>query len=97
MQPRYIRSQDEELDILQRNKRAGRPPSARETIIRQFKSAVEKEFESGLWMPDLLRSQNLNVLLKWNGEWTSLVTLEYVRVTRSGDLIESAFPPKGSN
>ncbi|KAI9654895.1 MAG: hypothetical protein M1831_005264 [Alyxoria varia] len=93
----YLSSQDEELDRLQSNKRPGRPPTTGETIIKQFKSAVETEFESGMWMPDLLNNANVNLLRNWNGEWASLATLKYVRVTRSGDSIESAFPPKGAN
>ena len=42
-------------------------------------------------------ADNVEVLRNWNGEWTSLNTLKYVRLARSGARHESSFPPKGQS
>lgn len=38
---------------------------------------------------------NLKILRDWNGEWTALNNLTYVRLSRDGRSQKSSFPPKG--
>ena len=55
----------------------------------------EREHDIGFWIPDMVAGDNLVLLRKWNGEWTSLSTLKFVRIGKDGEKKESAFPPKG--
>jgi len=57
--------------------------------------AEEREYDSGFWLPDMQDEANLRILRNWNGEWTSLNTLKYVRISRDGAIRLSKFPPKG--
>ena len=55
----------------------------------------DKEFLSGFWMPDMSQQENLKKLKAWNGNWSSMSTLEFLRLTRDGVKQQSIFPPKG--
>jgi translation machinery-associated protein 16 len=55
----------------------------------------EKEYDAGFWIPDMADEGNLKMLREWNGEWTSLNTFKYVRLSRGGSIQPSNFPPKG--
>lgn len=57
----------------------------------------QKEHDTGFWMPDIEDEENLRLLRDWSGEWTSLSTLKYIRLSRSGLKHESSFPPKGES
>lgn len=41
--------------------------------------------------------ENLERLKEWNEQWTSLGTLEYVRIAKHGTKHVSSFPPKGKS
>ncbi|MCJ1483929.1 hypothetical protein MMC06_004097 [Schaereria dolodes] len=92
---RYIRRDYPELSKLQSERRPGRPTSAREDLLRQRMVTEEREHDIGFWIPDMVAGDNLVLLRKWNGEWTSLSTLKFVRIGKDGEKKESAFPPKG--
>jgi translation machinery-associated protein 16 len=49
---------------------------------------------SGFWIPEL-DEENLKMLKFWNGKWSALSTLRFVRITKDGRKLESSFPPKG--
>lgn len=91
----YLGRDDEELARLKVERRSGRPPSTRETLLKQNQEAEQREYISGFWIPDLEDMENLNKLKNWNGEWSSLNILEFVRITKDGTKKESSFPPKG--
>jgi translation machinery-associated protein 16 len=57
----------------------------------------DREYSAGFWLPDLEDEDNLNLLRGWNGEWSSLSRLKYIRLTRNGVRKESSFPPKGES
>lgn len=57
----------------------------------------DREFAAGFWMPDLEDEESLRLLRAWNGQWTSLSSLKYVRLTRDGIVNPSSFPPKGKS
>ncbi len=82
---------------LNAERRPGRPPSTREDLLRQRQSLDEKEFVSGYWMPDLQDAKNLVALQDWTGDWVSLSTLKFVRISQDGVVHESSFPPKGQS
>ena len=91
----YLGRDDEELAALQSSRRPGRPPSTRETLLKQHQAVEQGEYASGFWVPDLEDVENLDKLKKWDGKWSGLATLGFVRVARNGAKKESSFPPKG--
>ncbi|KAK4697111.1 translation machinery-associated protein 16, partial [Lecanoromycetidae sp. Uapishka_2] len=92
---RYLSRHDEELAELKSQRRPGRPSSTREDLLKQHTQTEDREYTGGFWMPDLTDGGNLKTLRGWNGEWTALNTLKYVRVSRGGTNKPSSFPPKG--
>lgn len=45
--PRFVHQNDEEFGILKKERRAGRPPSTREDLLRMKIAEDEKEYENG--------------------------------------------------
>ena len=88
---------DEDLAALKAERRPGRPPVTRETAIKNQLDADRKEYDSGLWIPDLRDEETLFSLRNWQGDWSGLNIMKFVRVTRSGDVRDSSFPPKGQS
>ena len=93
----YIQRNDDELAKFKSERRPGRPRSNREDRLKQLISTEEREFEGGFWIPDMTDARNIELLQNWNGEWTSLNLLKYVRLSKSGARHESSFPPKGQS
>lgn len=88
---------DTELAALKSERRPGRPPTTRETAIKQQLEADSKEYDSGLWIPDLRDEETLFSLRNWAGEWSGLNVMGFVRVTSGGEVRASSFPPKGQS
>jgi translation machinery-associated protein 16 len=88
---------DSELATLKAERRPGRPPATREVAIKQQLELDNREYDSGLWIPDLRDEETLFSLRNWQGEWSGLNTMGFVRVTRKGEVKESSFPPKGQS
>ena len=63
--------------------------------MKQSMTTEEREYDSGFWIPDMQDEGSLAMLKGWNGEWTALNTIKYVRLSRDGTLQTSNFPPKG--
>jgi translation machinery-associated protein 16 len=92
---KYIHRDASEIEQLQQGRRKGRPPSKREEAIVQRTESEEKEFMTGFWMPDLIQDEVRTKLLAWNGIWSSLSAIKFIRLTRDGVMQSSAFPPTG--
>ncbi|KAE8153982.1 translation machinery-associated protein 16 [Aspergillus avenaceus] len=92
---RYINRSVPEIEQLQSERRKGRPPSKREEVLLQRTDAENKEFKTGFWLPDLSQEGVLKALLSWNGDWSGLSSMKFIRLTREGGKQSSAFPPKG--
>ncbi|KAK2802527.1 hypothetical protein FQN50_007333 [Emmonsiellopsis sp. PD_5] len=92
---RFISRNEPELQQLQSERRPGRPPAKREEVLRERIEAENKEFGSGFWVPEMGETDNLKKLAAWNGEWSAMSTIGFVRVTREGVKQKSIFPPKG--
>jgi len=92
---RYIHRDSEEIAQLKQERRKGRPPSKREEVLGQRTETEEKEFKTGFWVPDLTEMDVLLALKHWNGEWSGLSPLKFVRMVQGGEKRESTFPPKG--
>ncbi|CAD0108327.1 unnamed protein product [Aureobasidium uvarum] len=93
---RYLSREDEALAALKAERRPGRPKSTKQNILEQQQDQEQKEYESGLWIPDMQNEATLTKLRNWKGEWIALSPLTYVRVDKAGSKKESAFPPKGA-
>jgi translation machinery-associated protein 16 len=48
-------------------------------------------------LPDLTDETNAVLLDRWEGAWSYLSTLKWVRITSSGLVQEAKFPPKGQS
>ncbi|KAF2743663.1 hypothetical protein M011DRAFT_430731 [Sporormia fimetaria CBS 119925] len=90
----YLGRDDEELAQLKADRRPGRPPSTRETVLEQSRATEQGEYVSGFWIPDL-GEENLKKLRNWDGKWAGLAQMKFVRVNKEGKRSESSFPPKG--
>lgn len=42
----------------------------------------EKEYKAGFWMPDLTQEDVRTFLLAWNGDWSSLSAMKFIRLDR---------------
>jgi len=91
----YLNQHAAELAELKKQRRPGRPSSTREDLLGRSMVTAEKEYDSGFWLPDMQDEGNLELLRNWNGQWTSLSTLKYIRLSRDGSIRQSRFPPKG--
>ncbi|RDW86760.1 translation machinery-associated protein 16 [Aspergillus mulundensis] len=92
---RYINRSVPEIEQLQSERRKGRPPSKREEALLQRTEAENKEFKTGFWMPDLTEEDVVSALVRWNGNWSGLSPLKFIRLTKEGGKQASTFPPKG--
>lgn len=91
----YLGRDDEEVAKLKAERRAGRPPATRQTLLEQHQATEQGEYASGFWVPDLEDGTNLLKLKEWDGTWANLATLKFARISKDGLKKESSFPPKG--
>lgn len=91
----YLGRQNEELAELKSQRRPGRPSSTREDLLQQSITTEDREYNVGFWIPDMQDEGNLRILREWNGEWTALNNLMFLRLSREGHMHQSSFPPKG--
>lgn len=91
----YLGRDDEELAKLKAERRPGRPPSTRQSLLETSQKTEQNEYASGFWVPDLEDTANLRKLKEWNGTWAQLATLKFCRISKEGHKRESSFPPKG--
>lgn len=92
---RWIHRNDAELEELRAERRKGRPPSKREELLQERIQAEEREFRSGFYMPDVTDEDSRRQLQEWNGEWSSLSTIKFIRYCENGHRQPSSFPPRG--
>ncbi|TPX18145.1 uncharacterized protein E0L32_002654 [Thyridium curvatum] len=88
---------DEEFEAVKKARRPGRPASAREDLLKLKIATLEKEYKNGLLLPELTTEDNVALLERWEGSWTYLTTLAWVRISESGTVSPSSFPPKGDH
>ncbi|TVY35646.1 Translation machinery-associated protein [Lachnellula subtilissima] len=93
----FVHQYDEEFNALKKERRAGRPPSTREDLLKIKIAADEKEYETGFYLPDLTDADNTVFLERWDGDWSYLSTLKWVRISSSGLVQPAKFPPKGES
>ncbi|KAJ5153119.1 uncharacterized protein N7482_009597 [Penicillium canariense] len=92
---KYINRDGEEIAQLKQERRKGRPPTRREEALSLRTETEEKEFKTGFWLPDLGDADVLHALKHWNGIWSGLSPMKFIRLTQDGVKQSSSFPPKG--
>ncbi|TDZ21713.1 Translation machinery-associated protein 16-like protein [Colletotrichum orbiculare MAFF 240422] len=58
--------------------------------------AIEEEYKNGFYLPDLMDGSNVTLLDRWEGSWSFLTSVAWVRISSDGTIKKSSFPPKGS-
>jgi len=91
----FVHQHDEEFSALKKERRVGRSASTREDILRTKISVDKKEYENGFYLPDIIDADNVILLDRWEGAWSYLSTLKWVRISSAGNIQPSSFPPKG--
>ncbi|KAI1933021.1 translation machinery-associated protein 16 [Ophidiomyces ophidiicola] len=81
------------LPTLLLERRRGRPPSRREGVLSQQEIVEAREFSTGFWLPDLGSVDNLRKLKAWNGDWSAMSNLDFLRLRTDGSKQRSMFPP----
>jgi len=94
---RYIAREDEAVAELKEQQRPGRPKTKDQEQIEARIDTEQKEYQSGLWIPDLCDPDSTDKLQRWGGRWGGLNTLKFVRVIKGppNEIKASSFPPKG--
>ncbi|KAI3402026.1 hypothetical protein diail_4000 [Diaporthe ilicicola] len=89
----YVHQHDGELEELKKSRRPGRPASVREDLLSLKVQTLRKEQQNGFFLPDLSKQANLDLLDRWEGAWSFLAAMSYVRISEAGAVKPSSFPP----
>ncbi|PNP83000.1 hypothetical protein FNYG_03322 [Fusarium nygamai] len=95
--PSFVHQYDEEYNEAKKARRPGRPASVKEDLLKAKINILEEEYKSGFVMPDLLDNVNVNALHLWEGSWSYLTQLKWVKVNSEGQVRPTSFPSGGTN
>lgn len=93
----FVHQHDEELNEVKKARRPGRPASAKEDLLKVKIDKLQKEYQNGFLIPVLDTEENVKLLGRWEGSWSYLTTLKWVRVSSAGHVQPSSFPPRGEH
>ncbi|PHH66308.1 hypothetical protein CDD81_7901 [Ophiocordyceps australis] len=91
----FVHQHDEEQALLRKNRRPGRPPTAREDLLKMKIAALEAEYKNGFVLPDMLQQEGAEKLRGWEGSWSKLTALSWIRISSKGLVRPAKFPSKG--
>ncbi|KOS18171.1 Translation machinery-associated protein 16 [Escovopsis weberi] len=91
----FVHQYDEELDQLKKARRSGRPASVRQDLLQMKISSLEEEYKNGFLLPDVTTEDNVQLLGQWEGSWSYLATIPWIRVSAAGNLRKAELPAKG--
>ncbi|ROV90790.1 hypothetical protein VMCG_09383 [Cytospora schulzeri] len=91
----YVHQYDEEMDVLKKARRPGRPASVKEDMLKMKIVGLVKEQQNGFYIPDISKQANIDLLDRWEGAWSFLGSMSYVRISKDGTIKPSSFPPSG--
>ncbi|KAM7207982.1 Translation machinery-associated protein 16 [Naviculisporaceae sp. PSN 640] len=89
----FVHQYDEEYAEAKSTRRPGRPASMKEDLLKMKVEALEKEHRDGFYMPDLTSETNVQLLDRWEGSWSFLPNLAWVRISATGNVRPAKFPP----
>ncbi|KAI0165187.1 translation machinery-associated protein 16 [Hypoxylon sp. FL1284] len=93
----FVHQHDEEMNEMKKTRRPGRPASAKEDLLRVKIDKLQKEYQSGFLLPVLDTEEDAALLCRFEGSWSYLTALKWVRVSSTGTIHPSSFPPKGDH
>ncbi|KAK8138031.1 hypothetical protein PG984_001411 [Apiospora sp. TS-2023a] len=93
----YVHQYDEELSDLKKARRPGRPASTREDLLKVKISTLQKEYENGFLLPEMTTEESVMLLDRFEGSWSYLTNLKWVKLSEDGRVQPSSFPPKGDH
>lgn len=73
---------------MQSERRAGRPASPKEDLLKQRINRELEEFRTGFYVPDLQNWENIEWLQRWDGSVGSLAQVKFARVSKDGSPVE---------
>jgi translation machinery-associated protein 16 len=60
-------------------------------------AALETEHQQGFSLPDVTSEETATGLFRWEGSWSYLSTLPWIKVAKDGQIRPGDFPSKGLN
>ncbi|KAM0338533.1 hypothetical protein ACHAPU_011293 [Fusarium lateritium] len=93
----FVHQYDEEFNAIKKTRRPGRPASVKEDLLKAKIATLEEEYKGGFVMPDLLDNSNVNALHLWEGSWSYLTALKWIKVNSEGQVRSCVFPTGGTN
>lgn len=78
----YIDRDLDELEALKAARRPGRPATKRQDELTEAIEKDNKEYDSGLTIPDLTDSENVTALRDWKGDMAKMSLIKRVKVVR---------------
>ncbi|KAH9906034.1 translation machinery-associated protein 16 [Xylariomycetidae sp. FL2044] len=94
----FVHQYDEDLAELRKTRRPGRPASTKEDLLKVKITSLQTEYDDhGFLLPALDSESDVLKLERWEGNWSYLTTLKWMRVFASGKTQPSVFPPKGGH
>ncbi|KAK4247176.1 translation machinery-associated protein 16 [Corynascus novoguineensis] len=91
----FVHQYDEEYEEIKKARRPGRPASAREDLLKMKIAALKKEHHDGFYLPDLSSEADVQLLSKFEGSWSYLTSIKWVKISAAGNVKPSSFPPQG--
>lgn len=89
----FISRDDQELEELNKKRRANRPPANKQLLLQQKRDLEMEEFRSGFLCPDLTDQKNVIFLRNWNHTFGSLSTLKLIRINDKGEQVHGGSKP----
>lgn len=78
----FIHRGDDERERLKKERRPGRPPSAKEDLLKMRFEREEGEYRSGFRIPDLSDPDNVQKFIAWDGAHGSLPLIRFTRILK---------------
>ncbi|CAX45178.1 conserved hypothetical protein [Candida dubliniensis CD36] len=79
---KFIHQHDEELQKLQSERRKGRPPINRQTILEEKLKYDLEIYKTGFKIPDLTDQLTVERIKEWNGTTGATTTMRFIRVSK---------------
>ncbi|QPG73928.1 hypothetical protein FOA43_001243 [Brettanomyces nanus] len=84
----FIKRDDEELDLLKKLRRSGRPPSRRQVVLQLKREHEYRVFSTGWKIPDLDDTRTVELFRKWKGDNGGLTALKFREIKQNDMVME---------
>ncbi|KAH3678434.1 hypothetical protein WICMUC_001451 [Wickerhamomyces mucosus] len=86
----FLSRDDEELDKLKAERRKGRPPTNRQSILENKKKHEFAEYESGYLVPNLNDEKTVENLRAWNRTTGGLNVVKFIHISKFSNEIPTS-------